>query len=272
MLNLSFTLQGDHEDDVLKIQARGVVAALYAIYGASVLPTPATKAAPTIGPDLRSNIEIRKHEIAAQPPVDNDHVEDGAEQFPDPAAAFGGTTEPDPAAAFGGNAPTTATTLPTGERDSAGVPWDERIHASTKTKTANGQWTRRRNTPDDTYNAVMAELKAANTARTLGAATGLVPPPPSSVPAPPTASPAPSPAPVVPPASLTGQEGGSTTFAQIMKKVTGYQAAGKIDPAGIANLLSSIGATPPSIVALNTNKDLIPAFEALLDDHVAMQG
>lgn len=271
MLNLSFTLQGDHEDDVLKIQARGVVAALYAIYGDSVLPASPRYTAKGVNVMVQATAD-KPMWADKQPPVDNDHVEDGAEQFPDPAAAFGGTTEPDPAAAFGGNAPTTATTLPTGERDSAGIPWDERIHASTKTKTANGQWTRRRNTPDDTYNAVMAELKAANTARTLGAATGLVPPPPSSVPAPPTASPAPSPAPVVPPASLTGQEGGSTTFAQIMKKVTGYQAAGKIDPAGIANLLSSIGATPPSIVALNANKDLIPAFEALLDDHVAMQG
>lgn len=271
MLNLSITIQGDPTDKLLELQARGIVSALYSIYGASVLPGVGTKAPPTIGPDLRSNIEIRKHELATQPPADNAHVEDGAEQFPDPAAAFGGTTEPDPAAAFGGNAPTTATTLPTGERDAAGIPWDERIHASTKTKTANGQWTRRRNTPDDTYAAVMAELKAANTTRTMEAAAGIIPPPPSIVPAPPTASPAPSPAPAAPAASSTAPAG-STSFPEIMKKVTGYQAAGKIDPAGIANLLASIGANPPSIVALNTNKDLIPAFEALLDDHVAMQG
>ena len=57
------------------------------------------------------------------------------------------------------------------ERDTAGIPWDERIHASTKTTNKDGTWTRRRNTPDEVFDKVMAELKAANTAMTLEAAT-----------------------------------------------------------------------------------------------------
>lgn len=45
------------------------------------------------------------------------------------------------------------------ELDADGLPWDERIHAGTKTKTAKGIWTKRRGTPDATYNKVVAELR-----------------------------------------------------------------------------------------------------------------
>lgn len=62
------------------------------------------------------------------------------------------------------------------QRDVAGIPWDERIHASTKTTNKDGTWTRRRNTPDETFDKVMAELKAANTAMTMAAAAGLTAP------------------------------------------------------------------------------------------------
>lgn len=42
--------------------------------------------------------------------------------------------------------------------DSAGIPWDERIHAGTKGMNNDGTWKRRRNTSDVTYKIVMAEL------------------------------------------------------------------------------------------------------------------
>lgn len=44
------------------------------------------------------------------------------------------------------------------ELDSEGLPWDERIHAGTRTKTAGGLWTKRRNLDDATRNKVVAEL------------------------------------------------------------------------------------------------------------------
>ena len=47
----------------------------------------------------------------------------------------------------------------TPEYDSAGVPWDESIHASTKTKKKDGTWTRKRGISDDEYNRGVAELK-----------------------------------------------------------------------------------------------------------------
>jgi hypothetical protein len=40
-----------------------------------------------------------------------------------------------------------------------GLPWDARIHSSAKTRTASGDWTRRRNVPDDVFQSVTAELK-----------------------------------------------------------------------------------------------------------------
>lgn len=45
------------------------------------------------------------------------------------------------------------------ELDNEGMPWDERIHASTKTKTAKGIWTKRKGVDDATRDAVVAELR-----------------------------------------------------------------------------------------------------------------
>ena len=46
------------------------------------------------------------------------------------------------------------------ELDKDGVPWDDRIHAGTKNKTAKGLWTRKRGISDDDYNTITAALKA----------------------------------------------------------------------------------------------------------------
>lgn len=46
------------------------------------------------------------------------------------------------------------------ELDASGLPWDERIHASTKTKKADGTWTARRGVDKATSQAVEAELRA----------------------------------------------------------------------------------------------------------------
>lgn len=44
------------------------------------------------------------------------------------------------------------------EVDKEGIPWDERIHSGNKTKVKDGTWTRKRNVPDDYYNAIKADL------------------------------------------------------------------------------------------------------------------
>ena len=45
------------------------------------------------------------------------------------------------------------------ELDAAGLPWDERIHAGTKTKTQKNEWTKRKGVADNVVAAVTAELR-----------------------------------------------------------------------------------------------------------------
>lgn len=52
------------------------------------------------------------------------------------------------------------------ELDKEGMPWDERIHAGTKTKTAAGIWTKRKGVDDAVREAVTAELRAQYPAAT----------------------------------------------------------------------------------------------------------
>lgn len=73
------------------------------------------------------------------------------------------------------------------ERDAAGLPWDGRIHGSTKTKNADGTWRQKRSLDPQVKIAVEAELRAA--------AAATVPPAAPAAPA--------APAGVAPPAPLT---------------------------------------------------------------------
>jgi len=52
-----------------------------------------------------------------------------------------------------------AATVP-GELDSTGLPWDERIHAKTKAKNADGSWRGRRGVDDATVAAVETQLRS----------------------------------------------------------------------------------------------------------------
>lgn len=234
MLSLNFEIHQDGKD--AENQARGVVAALVAIYGPSVLPTGLQRyTAP-----------------AAQVLVQSTHIPEWATPAPD-----GYPTKPIDAEPVNSHEDAGGSEPPA--RDSAGIPWDERIHASTKTTTANGQWTRRRNTPDKVFDDVMAELKAANTAMTLAAATsgGLIDkvgtlemgiPEPSAaeafatpvatVPAPPVTPSAPT-VPTPPPAAV----GDAPPFLTIMQLVTAKQRDGKLDQAKLAELLAAVELT-----------------------------
>lgn len=84
----------------------------------------------------------------------------------------------------------------TGALDADGLPWDARIHSSSKTQTAKGVWTKRRGVDDATVTKVTAELKAA--VNPVPPLPGMVPPAAPATPAAPT--PPTPPAPVAPPA------------------------------------------------------------------------
>lgn len=58
-------------------------------------------------------------------------------------------------------APEAVAAAPAGvELDADGVPWDERIHSSSKKKTAKNVWAKRKNLPDGLHEQVTAQLKA----------------------------------------------------------------------------------------------------------------
>lgn len=95
------------------------------------------------------------------------------------------TSAPIPAAS-----PATAETSPAPSAaglplDSAGIPWDGRIHSESKKTNADGTWRKRSKLPEGRYEEVLAQIKGL-----MAASTG----------APPTAAPAPS-APIPGPAS-----------------------------------------------------------------------
>jgi len=126
-----------------------------------------------------------------------------------------------------------------GGLDSAGTPWDERIHASTRTTNKDGTWTRRRNTPDEVFATVMAELKGAPVA----------PPPPPEPSAAEAFSAAPPPPPPAPKEDLEAAATravaaaipGAPAFVAIMGEVTKAQAAGTMTGDRLKEILAQCG-------------------------------
>ena len=182
------------------------------------------------------------------------------------------------------------------ELDSAGFPWDARIHAGTKSTKKDGTWTYKRGVDDALVKAVEAELRAvmaAPTAATVPSAPETPPAPPlgvtdpaaafgggapasspASVPAPPSegaatqAPPAPpvAPSPADTPSAPTGEAGASPEaigeFARVMRVVVGKQTAGTLSTELTTRIAQQLGLT--GVRDLARRPDLIPAFEALL--------
>lgn len=155
--------------------------------------------------------------------------------------------------------------------DKDGLPWDARVHASTKSTNQDGTWKAKRNVDDDTKAAVTAELRAlypAPAAAPAAPVAATVPPaPPATVPpAPPAAAPATPPA--VGGADYTQASDG--TFVGIMKKVAAAQKAGKLTHAQVVESCTSCGVA--GLPALAKQPDLIPTVEALLDAVIQAAG
>ena len=156
------------------------------------------------------------------------------------------------------SAPTapTAPTAPGIQVDSAGSPWDGRIHSSSRATVADGTWRQRRNLAPEVLASVQAELKAV-----MGAPS--VP----SVPKPPIA---PNVAPPAPPVSFIPpppQDGAAQTastsdkeiYLKFIKAVTAQVSAvpPTLTPAQVAAACQSVELAGP--LALMHRTDLIPA-------------
>lgn len=159
--------------------------------------------------------------------------------------------------------------------DSAGMPWDERIHASSRATVADGTWRKKRGVSDELVAEVEAEIapiteeelvrqdqinsgKAAMTVEVPEApvpepvASGVTEPTP---PAPTTTEDAPPP----PPAPT------ANPFLALMSRI----GKSKLDKAKKDELLTAAGALDekgaPSLLELNKRPELIDGFIALLD-------
>lgn len=149
--------------------------------------------------------------------------------------------------------------------DSAGLPWDARIHASTKSKSEDGTWRKRRGVKDDVAASVNAEL-TQTMALPITPVAASVPPPPFAINAVPPVSPViASILPVALPngvAPIVCPSSDGATFPKLMQKVTGAFSAGQITQAQILAAVQSVGL--PSLPMLASRPDLIGAVGTAL--------
>ena len=150
--------------------------------------------------------------------------------------------------------------------DAAGMPWDGRIHSSSKAKVADGTWRQKRNLDPALLSSVTAELK-----QTMGLGVVVAPPPApfaaSAVPpAPPTSSIPPAPPIPTPPPSAgvapTVSPSSGNPFLVLMKHVTAGFAAKSITQEMINAAVQGVGL--PSLPMLVNQPDKIPAVAAAL--------
>lgn len=192
------------------------------------------------------------------------------------------------------NQQTSATAeAPASAADSAGIPWDERIHSETRKTNADGTWRFRRNLDVNVKNTVMAELKSRATGMPVSlpavpttahvAAPGIVPPPPAAVPPPPVtpqppvndvAPPAPVQLPLqsdvgLPVAPIAGPVSTApvTSFRDLMTKVNVALAAGRLTQPQLAEACKASGVD--SVSALAAQPMHVPTVDAYLNRWLA---
>ena len=182
---------------------------------------------------------------------------------PAPPVVLAGAATPPP--------PPPAAPPPGIDVDAAGMPWDGRIHSSSKAKVADGTWRQKRNLDPALLSSVTAELK-----QTMGLipsqrlASDLVPTPPFAVsvapPAPPVSSTPPAPPIPTPPPSAgaapIASPSNGNPFLALMKHVTAGFAAKSITQDMINAAVQGVGL--PSLPMLVNQPDKIPAVAAAL--------
>lgn len=152
------------------------------------------------------------------------------------------------------------------------MPWDERIHAGTKVKTADGTWRMKRNVDPALVTTVTAELRALMNVPAGGAPAVAEPWPfavPGAAPAVPNV-PAPAPAPPSPTiqtaASVVTDAPGAVaklqsaaTFADLMASIPGLVQNNLVTMTGIMGACSALG-LPNGVQGLHARPDLIPVL------------
>lgn len=146
------------------------------------------------------------------------------------------------------------------ERDAEGLPWDARIHASTKTKTAKGVWTSKRGMND----AALVQRVKAEIGATLPSATpqATIPAPvfqPPPVDAPALTLPAASftlPPVATPPAPVAAPQ----TLGELMAAVGPLMATLQIAPNALQEAATAVGVPSLAMLATANRPDLVEAI------------
>lgn len=169
-----------------------------------------------------------------------------------PAAAPASTPPPPPAAsAVPSPPPAAATPVPAGAVDAKGLPWDERIHASSRAKIADGSWRVKRGVDPTKVTEVEAELRAQSfqpgtiadpaayeAAKAAGTIREIQPDAPPAPPAPP-----------LPPAAP------ELTFGMVAKRVTAKLTLGELTTAELTKRLAELG-FPEGLHTVNARPDM----------------
>jgi hypothetical protein len=138
--------------------------------------------------------------------------------------------------------------------DKSGLPWDGRIHASSKAKNADGSWRGKRGVAPGILAQVETELKAL---MAIPASAG-----PQLVPAPP------APAAAVPPPPSGGPDPLSG-FIGLMGRASAAMQAKKLTEDEIKTCCKSIDPSLSALPLLANRLDLVPSVAALIDGIIA---
>ena len=138
------------------------------------------------------------------------------------------------------------------ELDSAGLPWDKRIHSSSKAKIADGTWRKLRGVDNTLVGTVEAELRMV---QAIPVSTAALTPEVQDAPPTPVA-----PLPPVPQAPVT--------FADLMKHITPMLVSGKLPQDKVMAIAAEFGL--PHLAALGARPDLVAAVKARIDAEVGV--
>lgn len=173
-----------------------------------------------------------------------------------PSASAPMTPPPAPVA----DVPPAPTTLSGVDLDSAGLPWDGRIHAESKNKISNGTWRKKKNVDPALVTEVEARLRELVAIPPAPAAPAVVMPPVADpvppAPVAPVVEPVP-PAPVadpVPPAPAAPATPATVTVADVFKFATAAEKNGSLNGETRSAALLSLGFN--SMVELSTRPDM----------------
>lgn len=166
---------------------------------------------------------------------------------------------------------------PEEEVDSTGLPWDARIHASTKTKKKGGIWTSRRGVDSETIRTIEAELRnktnpLPNSTPTFNDPNQMFNPTPSAS-MPPlnqtVSAPTPLQQPQNPAMTQTQPAQEEVTFSMLMSKIAGLFAQQRIKPEYVKSLVDRVsqqfGGNVNTIQDVAANSDMVVAAMQILN-------